>query len=259
MSATRRERRKSFRIPVTGKALLQHSGRNAGPVEGLFAIENVSIGGCSLRADGHVEASHGTSSASTSPMPTWCHLGDLVDVSLHLDEQGKIALPARVVRSAEPDMPSVGLSFMMTPPKLEDRLQDLVMRSIEREQRGDILVVDAHPERLARLFDTIRSVGQRIVAARTARDAMHTLEHAAHHIRLAIIAPIVGTSQARDIVKAILRSFPHVQCVLLGRGSTERLVHAIRSEVSRAPSPWNLSRLRKVIAANEVVVKTSVS
>ena len=57
------ERRKFFRIPISGKALLQNGER----CDGLYCLENLSIGGCML---------------SRGPD---CELGEKVGVMLHVD------------------------------------------------------------------------------------------------------------------------------------------------------------------------------
>jgi hypothetical protein len=236
MSAMLWERRKFFRIPISGKALLQHGER----VDGLYTLENLSIGGCML---------------SRGPD---CPLGDRVDVTLHVDGEVEIELPAKVVRHEHQGAAAtIGLCFTDTDPMFEDSIQDLVMRSIERDQRTEILVVHAHPERVTPLLDTIRDVGQCVVSARTPRDALAVLESGADRIHMAIIAPVVGTSTARDIVKLILRRFPHVHCVLLSRGGAERLTRAIRSAAPQEVSPWSLSRLRRVISKHEVIMVAS--
>jgi hypothetical protein len=236
MGAMLWERRKFFRIPISGKALLQHGER----CDGMYRLENLSIGGCML---------------SRGPD---CPLGDKVAVTLHVDGETEIELPAQVVRHEHQGMGAmIGLCFTDTDPRFEDRIQDLVIRSIERDQQGEVLVVHADPDRVTQLLDSIRETGQSVVSARTPRDAMNVLETSADRIHMAIIAPVVGTSTARDIVKLILRRFPHVHCVMLSRGGAERLTKAIKSARPEEISPWSLSRLRRVIGRHEVIMVAS--
>jgi len=236
MGAMLWERRKFFRIPISGKALLQHGEH----CDGLYCLENLSIGGCML--------SHGPD----------CALGDKVALTLHVDGESEIELPAKVVRhEGQGTAGTIGLCFTDTDPRFEDRIQDLVMRSIERDQQSEILVVHAEPERVTHLLDSIREIGQCVVSARTPRDAISVLDTSADRIHMAIVAPVVGTSSARDIVKLILRRFPHVHCVLLSRGGAERLTRAIRSAKPEEVSPWTLSRLRRVISKHEVIMVAS--
>jgi CheY-like chemotaxis protein len=236
MGAMLWERRKFFRIPISGKALLQHGER----CDGMYRLENLSIGGCML---------------SRGPD---CSLGDKVAVTLHVDGETEIELPAKVVRhERQGEGALIGLCFTDTDPRFEDRIQDLVIRSIERDQQGEVLVVHADPERVTQLLDSIRETGQSVVAARTPRDAMSVLETSADRIHMAIIAPVVGTSTARDIVKLILRRFPHVHCVMLSRGGAERLTKAIKNARPEDISPWSLSRLRRVIGKHEVIMVAS--
>lgn len=251
MTAMLWERRRFFRIPISGKALLQHGEH----LDGLYRLHDLSMGGCML--------THG-------PV---CKLGDRVAVTLRVEGEEDLALPAKVVRhechaDGEGDGVRVGLRFTDHDPLFEDRIQDLVMRSIEREHQTEILVVHAHPERVTALFDSMRGVGQKLVVARTAREALSQLEKSSERVRMAIVAPVVGSSRARDIVKLISLRFPHVNCVTLSRGGAARVVRAIRnarradlpeSSPVKESSPWSLSRLRKVISPHELTLLTTVS
>lgn len=243
MTAMLWERRRFFRVPISGKALLQHGEH----LDGLYQLHDLSIGGCML--------THGPD----------CTLGDHVAVTLHVEGEDEVALPARVVRyERASEGARVGLRFTDHDPLFEDRIQDLVMRSIEREHQTEILIVHGNPERVTALFDSMRGVGQKLVVARTARDAIVQLERGGERVRMAIVAPVVGSSRARDIVKLIGLRFPHVNCVTLSRGGAARVVRAIRSarqtevrEAVQETSPWSLSRLRKVISQHELSLVTS--
>jgi len=255
MTAMLWERRRFFRIPISGKALLQHGEH----LDGLYRLHDLSMGGCML-TDGPV-----------------CKLGDRVALTLRVDGEKELALPAKVVRhepveaserDGERDGVRVGLRFTNHDPLFEDRIQDLVMRSIEREQQIEILVVHGNPERVTALFDSMRGVGQKLVVARTAREAILQLERAGERMRMAIVAPVVGSSRARDIVKLISLRFPHVNCVTLSRGGAARVVRAIRnarrvdspeSTTPKESSAWSLSRLRKVIGQHELTLVTTTA
>jgi hypothetical protein len=152
---------------------------------------------------------------------------------------------------------TIGLCFTDTDPMFEDRIQDLIIRSIEHDQQSEVLVVHAQPECVTPLLDTIRGAGQSVISARTPRDAMEILEGEAERIHMVFVAPVVGTSRARDIVKLILRRFPHIQCVLLSRGGAERLTRAIRNATPEQDSVWSLKRLRRVISKHEVIMVAS--
>jgi len=259
MTAKLWERRKFFRIPISGNALLQHGEH----LDGLYRLHDLSLGGCML-TDG----------------PD-CMLGDRVAVTLRVEGEEELALPAKVVRHegvVDGEGVRVGLRFTDHDPLFEDRIQDLVMRSIEHEHQTEILVVHAQPERVTALLDSMRDVGQKLVVARTAREAVLQLERGSERVRIAIVAPVVGSSRARDIVKLISLRFPHINCVTLSRGDAARLVRAIRSarcleapentgnqeanqeanqEVNQESSAWSLSRLRKVIGPHELTSVTT--
>lgn len=237
MSSMLWERRHSFRIPITGKALLQHHGR----LEGLYSVEDLSIDGCCL-VDG----------------PCECELGSKVSVTMHVDGSRDIHLPARVMRKAYVgSSPHLGLRFIDRSPAFEDLIQDLAIRSLEHEPPGEILVVHAHPERENMLFDTMRGLGHRLVPARTARDAVSVLEAEAQRIRMAFVSPVVGSSRSRDILKLISRRFPHVHCVMMSRNGAQRLVRALREASPMREGPWSLARLRKVVASQEHELATA--
>jgi len=231
------ERRRSFRIPITGKALIKQRGR----LEGLYRVEDVSLDGCGL-ING----------------PCACELGSKVNITMHVDGGQDIHLPARVMRKEYVGAsPHLGLRFMRRSPAFEDLLQDLAMRALEHDPPGDILVVHAHPERENVLLETMRSLGHRIVPARTARDAVTVLESTARRIHMAFVSPVVGSSQSRDIVKLITRRFPHVHCVMMSRNGAQRLVQAIRAAAPMREGPWSLARLRKVVSSQEKELATA--
>jgi hypothetical protein len=243
MSAMLWERRRSFRIPVSGKALLQYDGQ----LHGLYEVDDVSIDGCSLHK-------HGDMNRRAARVASGA-LRKHVNVAIRVEGASEIEMPARVVRqSSDGDVALLGLRFTHANPAFEDFIQDLVMDSLENERDQDeVLVVHAHPERENALFDAMRGLGHRIVAARTPRDAVSILEHAAENIRIALVADVVGTSRARDIVKLILRRFPHVQCVRMSHGGAQRLLGAIREAAlgKSKHDAWSLSRLRKVVSATQ--------
>jgi hypothetical protein len=102
-----------------------------------------------------------------------------------------------------------------------------------------VLVVHAEPELEPAVIDTVRGFGHRVVAARTARDALVILERAAEQIRVALVADVVGTSRARDIVKLIVTRFPHVQCVRMTQQGAHRLLGALRKVGPSGPGAWH--------------------
>jgi PilZ domain len=237
MTATLWERRKFFRIPTSGKALLRHGVH----LEGLYRLHDLSMGGCLL--------THGPD----------CALQERVIAALRVEGEDGIELSARVVRQERSaDGVHVRLCFTEQEPSFEDRIQDLVMRSIEREQHSEILIVHEQPERLERLLVTMRAIGQSIVLARTPWDALTVLESGAMRIDLAIIAPTLGQSSVREFMRIVLRRFPQMQCVMLSPGGVGRLVHAIRTSAFDDRLPWTLTHLREVISQHELIVGAGV-
>ncbi len=247
------ERRRSFRIPVSGKALLQCDGE----LDGLYEVDDVSIDGCSLhKASSTNRTNQASANQSTSQSSSALESRGArrVEVAIRVEGAAEIEMPAEIVRrELSGSVAQLGLHFTHASPAFEDFIQDLVMDSLENDVPNDeVLVVHAHPERENLLFDAMRRVGHRIVAARTARDAVSILEHATERIRIAFVADVVGTSRARDIVKLIVRRFPHVQCVPMSTSGAQRLLGAIRKATPKHNGPlgpWSLSRLHKVVVA----------
>lgn len=233
MTATLWERRKFFRIPTSGKALLRH-----GPhLEGLYRLHDLSLGGCLL--------THGPD----------CTLQGRVIAALRVDGEDDIELHARVVRQERTARGAhVRLCFTEQAASFEDQIQDLVMRTIEREHHSEILIIHDHPERLERLLVTMQAIGQRIVLARTAHEALALLESGTTCIDLAIVAPVLGQRSVRDLVRMLLQRFPHVPCVLLSAGGVGRLVHAIQTSRFDARLPWTAAHLREVIGRHELIM-----
>ncbi len=236
MSVTLWERRKSFRIAASGKALLQRGGR----LEALYDLEDLSIGGCMVA--GHLQPA----------------LGRNYDLALHIAGLREIAVPARVVRLHDDTLPArYGLQFSGCSAAVEDCIQDLTVRALEEDHGEHVLVVHSHPEEVRPLLEKLHHEGQRIVAARTARDALAILERAAEQIRVAFVAPVVGTSRAHDIMKLILRRFPQVDCVLLSRAGAQRLGNALRKLSPDRRNPMSLSRLRKALSVQQALTGSS--
>lgn len=251
MSTMQWERRRSFRVAVQGKALLDRGGA----LDGVYDIDDVSISGCSLRRRSNaLDASR----------------AEHVMLALHVDGGAELELPARVVRGQQSDgIVHLALKFTHANAAHEDLIQDLVIDSLEHhgarkprrarsrraptasnETHGDVLVVHSHPDRERALLGRVRELGHRLRFARTAREAVSVLERATERIRVALVADVVGTSRARDIMKLILRQFPHVQCFPMGRYAAEHLLAGAAGKsaargTAREESAWSLSRLHK--------------
>src|SRR5262245_29283380 len=89
---TQTERRRSYRVPVHGLALLWHEDR----ITGRYALGDLSMGGCLLR---------------NGPA---CSIGEEYGLVLDLDEQSGIHLPAKVVRQVQTELGGreLGLAFL---------------------------------------------------------------------------------------------------------------------------------------------------
>ena len=240
MHETLWERRRSFRIPLAGKALLQVGER----FEGIYDVKDVSIEGCCL-IDG----------------PGGCDIGSRVTVTMHIQEGLDRELDARVVRkSLWGSNGQLGLRFVQPSAAFEDQVQDWTMRTIEDGAFGDVLVVHSNPEQEGTLLDAIAALGHRVLIAHTARETLTVLEEAGRRIHLALVSPVIGRSRACDVMRLIFTRAQHVRCLPLSQSSIQALLGAIRrgmGETALGTQPvWGTGRLRK--ASGELELRSAM-
>jgi ActR/RegA family two-component response regulator len=209
------ERRHSFRVLVPGGA---GSGTRAlpsrasvfhkGKLCGYYAVQDVSIGGCSLSAGPHVAGA--PEGAPLRPV------GEQVEILLHLPHRAPLALSAQVRRS---DSLSMGLKFEHTTPKAEDCIQDFVVETFARAKADDgriALVVDPrHVERQG-LVRTLRELGRRAIGVATALDAVQLLVEENGHVDTVFIEAESASLPSLELVEYLSHNHPRLRRVLVG-------------------------------------------
>jgi len=218
------ERRHSFRVQVPAHASVLHKGKLCG----YYLVQDLSIGGCSLRG--------------TPLLPAGEHL----DLLLHLPHRAPLALSAMVrrsdvlhardaaridatptvsaPRSAKPQgvAGSMGLRFEHTPPKAEDCIQDLVVETFASAQADDgqiaLVVEPRHVERQM-LVRTLRELGRRAIGVATALDAVQLLGKEGAHIDTVFIEAESASLPSLELVEFLAHNHPRIRRVLVGEPS----------------------------------------
>jgi CheY-like chemotaxis protein len=190
------ERRHSFRVQVPARASVFHKGKLCG----YFAVQDVSIGGCSLRG---------------SPVRP---VGEHVDVLLHLPHRAPLALSARVQRS---DALSMGLKFEHTTPIAEDCIQDVVVETFAsaKVQSGLVaLVVEPHHDERQALVQMLRGLGRRAIGVATALDAVQFLVEEGQHVDTVFVEAESTSLPSLELVEYLAHNHPRIRRVLVGDG-----------------------------------------
>jgi PilZ domain len=207
------ERRHSFRVQVPAHASVLYKGKLCG----YYLVQDVSIGGCSLRG------------APILPV------GEHLEVLLHLPHRAPLALSARVRRSdvtpavstqklARPQgvAGSMGLRFEHTPPKAEDCIQDFVVETFASAKADDgriaLVVEPRHVERQM-LVRTLRELGRRAIGVATALDAVQLLGKEGEHIDTVFIEAESRSLPSLELVEFLAHNHPRVRRVLVGEPS----------------------------------------
>jgi CheY-like chemotaxis protein len=217
------ERRHSFRVQVPAHASVLHKGKLCGH----YLVQDVSIGGCSLRG------------APIFPV------GEHLDVLLHLPHRAPLALSALVRRvearssreqkneltptvSAQKSVRpqgitgSMGLRFEHTPPKAEDCIQDFVVETFASAQADDgLLVLVVEPRHVERqmLVRTLRDLGRRAIGVSTALDAVQLLGKEGEHIDTVFIEAESASLPSLELVEFLAHNHPRIRRVLVGEPS----------------------------------------
>jgi CheY-like chemotaxis protein len=231
------DRRRSFRVPIDGLALLWHEDR----IAGRYALRDLSIGGCLLR---------------NGPA---CKIGDEYGLVLDLDERAGIRVTAKVVRQRETELGGrdVALAFAAHP-VVEDQLQDLVMQILENERfviAGRVLVVDSDPMRRRDTSDHLRQLGHDVLEATTPLEAVWELENGPMDIHTVFVARALGESDGRDLLRFIGSRYTGVWRVMLADKHEPHGPHGA-TEAAEAVllGPSQPSRLRKVMPKPRIAV-----
>ena len=151
------ERRSHPRVPLSTTGLLEQGGA----VVGRYAVQNLSAG------DALLTGAHDVSRAA----PLTLHL--------EIPDDGTVALDAQVLRAASVGgLVALAVAFERVDPSTEDRIQDAVLRALDRRHREAhpaMLVVEADPGARERLVAQLEALGHRAIGCAAPLDALVAL------------------------------------------------------------------------------------
>lgn len=187
-------RRHSFRVKAQGSASIW----NKHELRGHYRLRDLCIEGCAL-------------SGPSAGKP-----GERVALALHLDGAPTIWLAAEVRRSEEG---CVGLRFLETPARIEDRLQDLVVDAYARahdDGQHISLVIDARPTIRGNVVRGLDHIGEHAVGIATPLDAVQLLIERGTRVTTVYLGPQSKYSPNFELAEFIARHYPHIRRVLIG-------------------------------------------
>ena len=187
-------RRHSFRVKAQGTASIWQKH----DLRGHYRLHDLCLEGCAL-------------SGPSAGKP-----GERVALALHLEGAQTIWLAAEVRRSEEG---CVGLRFLETPARIEDRLQDLVVDAYARAHDDGqhlALVIDARPTVRGMLVRGLDRIGEHAVGIATPLDAVQLLLERGTRVATVYLGSQSKYSPSFELVEFIARHYPHIRRVLIG-------------------------------------------
>ncbi|HEY6877185.1 MAG TPA: PilZ domain-containing protein [Polyangiales bacterium] len=188
------ERRHTYRVPLEGRASIWMRNR----LLGHYALRDLSTSGCGL--DG-------------GPA---CNPGEHVELVLHLPDRPALWLSAEVRRIHEQHL---GLAFERTAPRVEDRLQDVVVEVYTRmhaDTDSFALVIEPRSQLRQSLVQRLDELGEHAVGVATPLDAVQTLLENGERVHSVFIGPERPEMPSYELVEFVARNYPDARRVLMG-------------------------------------------
>lgn len=142
---------------------------------------------------------------------------------------------------------SVAVEFQALPSKLEDVLQNLVLRALDHEHEPTVLVVHPKPLVLAALAADIAALGMRVVLAMTSLTTIRWLCDLETIIQTVLVDQSHDPDFGRQILSLAREEFPGIRRVALCEGTTkDEIVRTLaNAEVDEVLDvPWTPSGLK---------------
>jgi len=179
------ERRRAFRVPVQGLAVLYASG---GPLHGM--IENLSLNGALV-------------SVASRP------LEQELDIEIRLTE-GSGWVVAQVVR-VEPHARRwrIAVTFARVDASLRESIEASINAARGAARRRPILVIDENSDRKRDLIARLVNRGMTPLAPRTPLEAIDLLTRSHLHVGVCLLAPSFGVPST-DLLAVLTDNFPWV-------------------------------------------------
>jgi len=226
------ERRHSFRVSVPGRASIWRKNQ----LHGHYLLQDLCIEGCSLRGG-----------------PS-CATGERVELVLHLPECPPLWISAEVRRGTRRgDQTVLALRFDPLPPRIEDRLQDLVVEMYAR-MHGDheqvALVIESRTPQRQMLVQSLEDCGARALGVATPLDAVQLLLERGDRVHTAYIGAQREPGCDVELVEFLARHYPRIRRVLLGDAGAPGdawLAEATGEVHALLETPYSPESLRKLV------------
>jgi CheY-like chemotaxis protein len=224
------ERRRSFRVPVQGTASLWKRGNYIGNYE----VKNLSISGCLL-----------------VDTPEW-ELKQAFILELLIPTVAIASTEATVVRYIRDanGRRFAGMNFGDVSAAFEDSLHDLMVTTLEKEEKNDtttVMVLHPHAETRHAIVSAISSIGHKVVDMASPIEAIQALKEGKVQVHTLIVSRFIGTCDGQEMMRFMATHFPYIRRVIIGASDalplkrTTNFAHAIIKE------PWNAKNLKKVL------------
>lgn len=179
------ERRRAFRVPVRGIAVLYASG---GPLHGT--VENLSQSGALVSVASRTTDEH-------------------VDMQIRLADGGGWVV-ARIVR-LEPDgrRCRIALAFERVDDSLREAIDASIAAARGAARRRPILVIDENSDRKRDLIARLANRGMTPLAPKTPLEAIDLLNRSQLHVGVCLLAPGFGVP-SNDLRAVLTDNFPWV-------------------------------------------------
>lgn len=198
------ERRRAFRVPVRGVAVLYTSG---GPLHGM--VENLSQSGALVNV-----------ASRTSD--------EQVDVQIRLADGGGWCA-ARIVRvEPYPRQWRIAVAFDRVDDCLRDAIEASIVSARGAARRRPILVIDENSDRKRDLIARLANRGMTPLAPKTPLEAIDLLTRSQLHVGVCLLAPGFGVP-SNDLRAVLTDSFPWVSVAEITDDLDATTHHAINT------------------------------
>lgn len=168
--------------------------------------------------------------------------GDSIEVLLEIGGSA-IVLQAEVLRVGNDELDDVGIEFRQVPDATQDRIQEFVLATLERQRTSTataVLVVGTEERIRIALERDLSELGREAISVRTPIEAMWQLQDRARRFDTAIITSEPGAGRA--LFRYLTERHPEVRRIALSETADETSgVHAV------LPKPWHRRSLRNAL------------
>lgn len=226
----RLERRRSFRVPVQGTASLWKRGNYIGNYE----VKNLSISGCLL-----------------VDTPEW-ELNQVFILELLIPTVAVASAEAKVVRYVwdATGRRLAGMNFGDVSATFEDSLHDLLVKTLEKEERNDItavMVLHPHAETRKAIVSAICGIGYNVIDMASPIEAIQALKEGRVQVHTLIVSRFIGTCDGQEMMRFMAKHYPTIRRVIIGASDALPVERSTNFANAIIKEPWNARNLKKVL------------